>query len=194
MCHLIRNRPVSALALGYGLALLALAPILAFGDAAHSNETAVWTQRKISFVYMGMTTHYSCEGLRENVRSVLLQLGARPQDLRVKEYGCTRGMGRPEPFPGVDATFFVLAPPGAKNAAGLPLDVSWQSVELKLSTNNLEQAGQCELLEQIQQRILPLFATRNLEFQEDCIPHQLTPGGTRLRVQVLKPLQKQPSG
>lgn len=181
---------MSSLVRCLGLALLALGPVCL--DAAQTSQTAVWTQRKVSFAYMGVTTHYSCDGLRENVRSVLLQLGARAEDLRVKPFGCLRGTG-PERFPGVDATFFVLAPPGVQNAARRAVEVSWQPVEITLGATSLERSGTCELLEQIRRSILPLFTTRNLEFTQNCFPHQLTLGGTRLHVEVLKPVQKQPA-
>jgi hypothetical protein len=181
---------MSSLVRCLGLALLALGPVCV--DAAHSSETAVWTPRKVSFAYMGVTTHYSCEGLLENVRSVLLQLGARAEDLHVRPSGCLRGTG-PEQFPGVDATFFVLAPPAVPNAAGRPVEVSWQPVDIMLGATSLERSGNCELLEQIRKSILPLFTTRNLEFTQNCFPHQLTLGGTRLHVEVLKPVQKQPA-
>src|SRR6059058_5145175 len=40
-------------------------------------QSAVWTARELSFVYVGFTAQYSCEGLRDRVTDVLLQLGAR---------------------------------------------------------------------------------------------------------------------
>jgi len=168
------------------------------GNVAAPAGDAVWTQRTLQFVYMGFTAHYSCDGLRDKIRMTLLQLGARAKDLKVQTYGCTAALGRPEPFPGVRATFFVLQPAGqaapghAAAAAGPPVAAQWQSVNLNLSEigDPLDHAGQCELVEQIKHSILPLFATRDLDFRQSCIPHQLTPAGTTLRVQVLKPAPK----
>src|SRR5579884_669143 len=40
-------------------------------------QAAKWVKKKINFTYQGFTTHYSCQGLRDKVRDVLLQLGAR---------------------------------------------------------------------------------------------------------------------
>jgi hypothetical protein len=37
--------------------------------------------------------------------------------------------------------------------------------------------------------VLPLFTTRNVDLQNICVPHQLTPGGTRLTAEVLTPDQ-----
>lgn len=179
-----------SLALKSGLVSLLLGAMVLPAEAAESSQAAVWTPRKLHFVYMGFTTHYSCDGLRDNVKSALLQLGARPIDLHVQEAGCTRADGGPEPFPGVEATFSVLAPAASaqgEGAASASVKAHWESVELNLDRDSLEQAGQCELLEQIKKEILPLFATRSVEFTDSCFPHELTLG-VRLRLQVLKPL------
>jgi hypothetical protein len=143
-------------------------------------------QRSIRFTYLGFTTHYSCEGLRDEVRLILLELGARKDRLNVHQYGCTRLLGGPEPFPGVAGTFYVLqAQTGS--SGGPTVAAHWQTVQVRLSQSSFDEAGQCELLEQVQQTILPLFDTRNARFQSDCIPYQLTIPGAALQVDVLKP-------
>lgn len=159
--------------------------------ATEHREVAEWKAHELRFVYMGFTTHYSCEGLRDNLRSVLLQLGARQSDLRVRPFGCTRGLGRPEPSPGVIANFssLELSREHATARTSAPeIAAEWQTVELKLGKDVRDHAGQCELVEQVRQKVLPLFVFRNLEFHSDCIPHQLTIAGARLRVDVLKPM------
>jgi hypothetical protein len=45
--------------------------------------------------------------------------------------------------------------------------------------------GDCELIGQIKQKVLPLFATRNVDYRSTCENHQLVPGGTRLKAEVL---------
>src|SRR5580698_10464283 len=82
---------------------LLLASAAACGSAAvHAEDTpgvpalsvappaAHWVQRKLDYTYMGFTTKYSCDGLRDNVRQVLLALGARRKDLKIQSTGCTR--------------------------------------------------------------------------------------------------------
>jgi hypothetical protein len=184
------NSRLLRLALCVVLASFVFGSTMLVAESGHDRQAAAWMPRKLRFVYMGFTTHYSCDGLSDNLRTVLLQLGARERDLELQPYGCTRGFGKPEPFPGVDMTFFVLEPVRQGAAAGMPIvQAEWKSVELELGRNNLEHAGQCELLEQIRQKILPLFTARNLDFRDNCIPHQLTAGGATLRVEVLKPAQ-----
>ena len=50
--------------------------------AAGVPMAAVWKQRKVEFHYFGRTSRYSCDGLRDKMRAMLLEMGAR-QDLRV---------------------------------------------------------------------------------------------------------------
>ena len=169
----------------------------AAGAAAAANEEtqpAQWTQKEFNFVYQGFTTHYSCDGLRDKVQSVVMQLGAR-KDSKVYEYGCTSALGRPDPFPGVRAKIWVLEPLTPAQASN-PKDPQavvpgqWKHVKLKLDTDPLGQAGECELVEQLKQHVLPLFAAKNVVFNPQCIPHQLTLGGNELSADVMMPEQK----
>jgi hypothetical protein len=158
-------------------------------DAQAARESAVWTPKELTFMYQGFTTTYSCEGLRDKVRSILLELGAR-EDLKVTETGCS-SLGAPDPFPGVRIKMNVLQPAADKNAtAATPVPSHWKMVDLTPQSDALSAAGECELIEQVKQSILPLFATRNVEYSSNCLPHQLPIGATRLRAEVLVPDQK----
>jgi hypothetical protein len=160
------------------------------GAAAAHGESAVWTPKELTFVYQGFTTRYSCDGLRDKVRSILLELGAR-EDLRVTETPCSE-LGRPDPFPGVRIKTNVLQPDGDKSAtAGTQLvPAHWKRVDLTPDRDAVSAAGECELIEQVKQSILPLFATRNVEYTSSCLPFQLQIGATRLRAEVLVPDQR----
>jgi hypothetical protein len=161
-------------------------------------QSAVWTPKELTFVYQGFTAKYSCDGLRDKMYDVLLQLGARKQDLKVTSYGCVN-FDRPDPFPGVRVRMNVLEPAGsssaghASSAAGSaaapsqPVPAHWKLVDLQ--PDRLDRtigSGDCELVEQVHTKVLPLFATRNVDFRSNCIPHQATPGGTSLKLEVLK--------
>lgn len=157
--------------------------------ASEPVQPSVWTAKELRFVYSGFTTTYSCDGLREKMRSVLLKLGARKDDLVVNESACGAGPGRPTPFPTVDIKMHVLQPaPAPPPGANAPPAVAahWRLVDLTKYRDPLRAAGNCELIEQIKQRILPLFTTRNVEFRSNCVPNQLELG-TVLRVEVLIP-------
>jgi hypothetical protein len=182
----------------------------AAGAAGAGAESAVWTQKEVTFLYQGFTARYSCDGLRDKMHKVLLQLGARKQDLHVTEWGCAGNLGRPDPFPGVRVRMSVLQPAGgsaapadaapAQAAGGArgsasqaadpsqPVAAHWKSVDVV--PDQLDRgtgSGDCELIDQIHLKILPLFATRKVDFQSNCIPYQATAGGSSLKVEVLQP-------
>jgi len=153
------------------------------GDNA---SLAAWAPKELRFIYQGFTTRYSCDGLRDKVRSALLALGAR-KDLAVHEWACASPPDRPDPFPGVNIKMQVLTPLSATAAApdATAVAAHWKTVDLRLNRDALSENGDCELIEQIKQSILPLFTTRNVEYSSNCVPHQLSAGGTLLRAEVL---------
>src|SRR5579863_5529099 len=77
-------------------------------DTTSSTQAAVWVPKEFNFVYLEFTTRYSCDGLQERMRTLLLALGAR-DDLHVLGYGCTRLAG-PDPLASVRIKINVLQP------------------------------------------------------------------------------------
>ncbi len=179
---------LSALASAAGAAEGAQA---AAGQPAADMQAAVWTPKEVQFTYMGFTTHYSCDGLRDAVREMVLQLGARKDDLKVTETPCSGDPDRPNPFPGVKIKMSVLTPAAPNLPAGTQtVPAQWKTVKLPYRQTGINAAGQCELLEQFNKTVLPLFTTRNVDLQASCVPHQLSPLGTKLQADVLITDQK----
>ena len=153
--------------------------------APADSQSAVWKPKELTFVFMGFTAHYSCDGLRDKIRHVLGELGAR-SDFKVDYYGCSSPFGSPDPFPGVRIKMQVLEPAGASDQSTEVVGAHWQRVDLHLDKDPVWEASDCELLEQIKQKILPLFATRQVDFASNCVPHQAYLG-TRLAAELLFP-------
>jgi hypothetical protein len=170
------------------LGVVAGAPAFA-DDAAQPPiawKPAVWVPKEVQFTYMGFTTHYTCDGLRDTVREMLLQLGARKDDLKVYETPCSGDPDRPNPFPCVKIKMSVLQPaPDNPGADAKVVQAYWKPVKLPYRQSGLSAAGQCELIEQFNQKIMPLFTTRNVDLTATCVPHQLSPLGTKLQAEVL---------
>ncbi len=162
------------------------------GDQAPADmQAAVWTPKEVQFTYMGFTTKYSCDGLRDTVQQMLLHLGARKDDLKVYETPCSGDPSRPNPFPGVKIKMSVLTPAPSPLPAGTQtVPAQWKTVKLPYRETGINAAGQCELLEQFKKTILPLFTTRNVDLHASCVPHQLEPVGTQLQADVLITDQK----
>lgn len=172
--------------------LLAAMPAMA---AAPDSVAAVWVPKHVQFIYQGFTTHYSCDGLQDQIRSMLRKLGA--QDLKVQQLACTRPEG-PTPFPGVNVSMSVLVPASSAEAAKAkdashPVQAQWQKVVLMPSNAPYEDQGNCELIEQFKETFLPLFATRNIDYGSTCVPHQIMLG-THLSAEVLMPPPKPAGG
>jgi hypothetical protein len=153
-------------------------------SAGSGRESAVWAPKELNFVYQGFTTNYSCDGLQDKMKRVLLKLGARA-DIQVRGFGCTRLVG-PDPFAGVRIRMNVLQTAGKQGGQAVP--AHWKVVDLLADLDDrdpVDAAGDCELVEQIKQKVLPLFATRNVDYSATCVPRQLLVGATRLKAEVL---------
>jgi hypothetical protein len=159
------------------------------GTAPATGEpaSAVWTDKELTFVYQGFTTRYSCDGLRDKMRGVLLDLGADKKTLKVQELGCSSPAGRPDPFPGVRVKMRVLQPASGNSDDKQTVSAHWKPVDLKLRDSFTTDSGECELVEQIRHKVLPLFTTRNVELKTNCIPHQATAVRPSLKLEMLWP-------
>lgn len=159
-------------------ALCLAAPAWADGPAP-SAQAAVWTARQAVFVYHGFTTHFSCDGLRDDVRAILLELGAR-HDLKVIESSCAG-------LPAVTIRANVLIPAAQGNSQPM-VAAHWQDVDLVRHLSVADAAGECELLEEVKDKILPLFSVRNVDYDSTCFPHEVSLASrTVFKLQVLAP-------
>ncbi|MEY4376181.1 MAG: hypothetical protein RJB26_731, partial [Pseudomonadota bacterium] len=137
--------------------------------------------------YSGFTTKYSCDGLADKVRGLLRALGAR-SDLRVGNYGCAALYGGPAEFPRVKLQFATLEPingPAGAEPGGIVGE--WHPVRIDRDRPRVLEPGDCELLEQFRDRILPLFSTRAMDDHTRCIPYQLSGTSLSLGFEVFVP-------
>jgi hypothetical protein len=179
-----------ALAAGVGMSTAQATDTASVPALSVAPPAAHWVERKLDYTYSGFTAKFSCDGLRDTVRDLLLALGARKKDFKIQERGCTNFNGV-EPFPGVAATFSVLVPVTPDEAGKVGNSPSqptqWQSVDLVRLTRTGVESVPCELLEQLKTKALPLFTTRNLKFRSACVPHQQSLGDIDFSVDVLRP-------
>lgn len=155
---------------------------------------AVWKERHVEFFYMGRTARYSCEGLRDKVRAMLLDLGAR-RDPTIVAMGCEDdASGRVSAAgPHLSITFSApaLPDPAAKPVrAGDLAATDARFVAFSITTDAFRNMGigDCELVEQFARQILPKLATRNVRQDITCIPNELSGSHFMLRGEVLRPL------
>jgi len=153
----------------------------------------VWQKQQYSFVYMGFTSTYSCDGLAHKLKLLLIAAGARA-DAKALPGGCASGYGQVDKFARADLTFYTLvpvanAPPSAATdrVGGL-----WRPVVLsRLSPRELE-LGDCELVEQFKSNVLPKFTTRSVVGQTTCVPNQLSGSSFYLTFESFAPPNPKP--
>lgn len=144
-------------------------------------QSGVWQKHEYSFAFLGFTSTYSCDGLADKMKLLLIAAGAR-QDAKSRPGACAAGFGRPDKFARADLSFYTLAP-GATDTlpASQPTLGAWRPVTLADRSPRELGRGDCELIEQFGQKVLPMFTTRNVENHTTCIPHQNSGSNIDLR-------------
>jgi len=187
-------------------------PVPPVNDAAAPVVHAVWKQQTFDFHYQSFTTFYSCSSLSEKVRRILVELGGDDQT-KVRVSGCESGgsiarmpLVRITMTSPVEATPDVLAElqksrPVRELAARVRNDSSkhvdldaqfpalWKRVSLSRGALGLA-PGDCELIEQIERKVLPQLAVRVVSNDMRCMPNQISMGQPRLEVEALADLRK----
>jgi hypothetical protein len=178
---------------------------------APAQVNAVWVEKEIKFHYMGLTSYYSCDGLRDQAKKILTMVGARP-DFTVVKRGCAEPYG-PEFAPWlrikaalpVEATPEVLAAMEAERpkqelvarSTGSSAALAEATAQFPARARKVEFAGNprgplkegdCELVEQMLDRVLVPLGVKVVEDRLNCVSHQVMPGSLRLVVEVLEPV------
>jgi hypothetical protein len=172
---------------GIVLGAALLVPRTSLGDepAAAAPDVGVWQKHEYSFRYMGVTSTYSCDGLAGKLKLLLIAAGAR-HDAKSQAGACASGFGRPDKFASATLTFYTLAPVGADNPAGAKqVNAVWRPVALSARSPRELALGDCEVVEQFRNSVLPMFTTRNLVNHTSCVPHQLSGSNIDLRFESL---------
>ena len=171
-------------------AALLAAPLLGVASAAvePGSTAAQWHAQKLNFNYSGFTTLYTCDGLEDKVRDILLAFGAR-KDVKVRATGCNEPMNRPSRFAWVAVEFSSLVP-AAGAGAGDTVPASWSKVRLAPNRPYYMGAGECELVEQLREVLQKGFTLRNVDYRVSCTPHQISISDYNVTAEALKAAAK----
>ena len=158
--------------------------VAAAAPAAEQQPVAsTWQHHSATFHYFGIIARYSCAGIEDHVRSLLLYFGARA-DLKVKANGCPHEIA-PGRVASLDADFYTLAP-AADAGAPDAVNAHWTAVVVNSSRPIIMSDGDCELLAQMKDLIANNFTLRALSYRTDCVPQEIN--GFSVKAQVLKAL------
>jgi hypothetical protein len=163
--------------LGTSLAIVGASLVLASGAAsiARAEDPGVpasWHSHKLSFTYVGISPTYSCEGLRSGL-SFLLQKSGAKLNHPVYAYPCGNfGASRPPLTATLD---FSTLQPAETTASGHLAGGEWHHVEFSPTHDTPDlRGGDCELVEEFKETVLPKFTTRNVKSHLECVPYQTT--------------------
>jgi hypothetical protein len=170
-------RPVG-LQVSLCLAAAVAGPPAAAAPAAGNPTAAVWKEQHVEFVYMGRTSRYSCGGLRDKMRALLLDLGAR-RDLKVVPLGCD-DYDRPGASSGASRLKIVFSSPALPDAGAKPLhegdlaatDARFEKFTITGDAFRNMGVGDCELVQEFAHQILPKLAVREVKEDIYCAPNQ----------------------
>ena len=166
-----------------GVCLVAVLVTVTAHGVGSGSVVAVWREHRVQFTYAGRTSQYSCQGLREKVRAMLLDLGVR-RDLRMSS-ACA-GTGRSAA--GAATThlgihFFAPAVAGTGPSAArndLHTAARFEAFAIRNDAFRNMDINDCELVEEFVRQILPRLATRGLKQDIACVAYQ---NGSRFLVQ-----------
>ena len=166
----------AALGLGAGAGTALAAP--------ENAQPSVWEHHQATTAWFGQTTHYTCAGLENTLRHILLYFGARP-DLKV-EASCP-DLIDPVRTAVVKTDFYSLKP--ASPGAGDTISAQW--VPVTLTPQSPSQApflgtSECELIFQFKDLLSKSFSFHGLNYQANCFPHYVSLLDYYVHGQVLK--------
>jgi hypothetical protein len=143
-----------------------------FAGDSSMQEPGIWQKHTYTFQFAGFTTTYSCGGLADKLKLLLVAAGAR-SDSKSMPGACSRSYGSPDKFALAYLNFYTLTPASAAaSAEGPRVAGTWRSVAFASRSPRQLAIGDCELVEQFRTFVLPMFTTRNIDNQMTCIPHQ----------------------
>jgi hypothetical protein len=157
---------------------------LAAQSASAQPAMAVWKERELNFAYHGFTTTYSCDGLKYKLRIILEALGARP-GFKVLTSGCEIGGGVARfPRARMQVAFPEPLSAGVSETGMFPAGMATVTIRPR-NPRELEE-GDCELVEQVRDSLLPEIGVRVLKDDTACVPHQKSLGRPLLVVEILR--------
>ncbi len=180
-----------------GAGLLLTSSVWPAGVDTGSPLPAVWKEQHLNFLYLGRTSRYSCEGLRDKLRAMLLLLGAR-REPEVTAVGCddagSRG-GIHSLAPHVSLSFASPALPDAGAKPLRPGDLGAVEARFERFTITSDAfrnmgIGDCELVEEFAHQVLPKLVTRDVKEDITCVPNQQSGSRFLIRGEVLHALPR----
>jgi len=133
------------------------------------SEPAVWQHHEAAIHYFARGTSYSCSGIEDKVRQILLYAGAR-RDLTVRATGCDQGPFLPSHMASVQVAFDALATaPDAATAGAIASE--WVTLSMTPMRSKFLQPSDCDLVRAMKGVLTKSFSWQGLDFGTSCFPY-----------------------
>lgn len=152
-------------------------------DASPTTVAAEWKQQKMDIPFATFTSFYTCTGLEDKMRLVLLAFGARP-DLKVRAL-CDRAQNEPNRTAWVSVEFSSLVPATDPTAPGA-VKAIWKPVRIEPNRPYEMGMGECELMEQMADVVKKSFTLKDVQYHTSCVPKQVSVGDYSVQAQSLQ--------
>ncbi len=180
-----------------GAGMLLAAPLWAASPQTGDPVAAVWKEQHLTFSYMGRTSRYSCDGLRDKVLAMLMDFGAR-RDLKITPMGCVDT--RPSTRAGYisPSLALVFSAPALPDPTAQPLhagdlaavDARFEPFTLTNDAFRNLTLADCELVEEFARQVLPKLSALDVKSDITCIPGQESGSRFIVRGQILRALPR----
>jgi hypothetical protein len=157
-----------------GVLLLILGGAMGVGaaQAAEPTQPGTWQDHKLTLHFLGISTVYSCQGLKDVLTYLLQQVGAKI-NAPVVPQPCVGGYSTPEHLTQADLNFSSLQPASDEHSTGDTVPGQWRHVRLSSQSAAATIHGSdCELVKEFREEVLSRFATRDVKSTLNCIPFQ----------------------
>lgn len=168
--------------------------VLAADSPTETGIPAVWKQQKLNFHYFGLTSRYSCLGMRDKMRVLMHEVGVH-KDLRLLPYGCEvddridlKGIS-----PGLNIEFRAPVPQDQGDKGERLFDARYVPFDFHRDAFRNLNIGDCELVEEFARQVLPLLTVRNLKQDISCVPYQQSGSSYHVTGEVLKAVAAAPA-
>lgn len=195
------------------MSLVGLVPLATAQESASADPVqAIWKEQEAAFYFQSFTTFYSCSSLEAKIKRILTAVGVQ-REMQIDTRGCI-SQHEIARIPhveiklvsAVEATAEALAElektrstrelvarvRGDADQAQLAEEqfpAQWKEVSLSRAKIYLD-PGDCELVEQLKDKVFPKLAVKIVEDELRCSPNQASMSQPRLIVEALFAMPK----
>ncbi|WP_153067448.1 hypothetical protein [Steroidobacter cummioxidans] len=188
-------------------ALLFIVPTAVMAGSPDETVIAVWKAQQVNFEYRGYSTIYNCRSLEDKLQMILRSVGAH-DDLRLQSYVCDEQLNiarfqisMQSPVIASEETVRELTTRDSRdqlvarlNGQQLPgaadlerFAAVWKTVSFAHDRHMRLERGDCELVQQLRQQILPRMSVQIVKDNVRCSSAMGNIGAPHLTVSALVP-------